>query len=388
MRRSRVFSTRNAPASPTAASGERPDFGRASELRPDNEEGTVPLSTSELVQGHAVTVSFRMPAEWTPHAAVWTAWPHDPEQWLEGLEAPQRALMAMVAAIVDLDAGTPRGERVELLVRNADDEAKARALLGPAAAGVRFHHTTYGDVWLRDTGPIFVTRDGEVSAARFRFDGWGGKYVMEGDTDVSARVMAWAGVRGAAFDFVLEGGAVEVDGAGLLLTTKQCMLGGARNPGLDQRALDARLCWALGVDRVIWLDRGLRNDHTDGHIDTLARFVAPGVVTCMEPAANDPNRDALAGILADLRAAKLEVVTVPSPGDVRDASGMVMPASYMNFYLSNTAVVIPTYGVASDDAAVAAIGAMFPARKAIGLDGKSVVVGGGAFHCSTQQQPR
>ena len=328
-----------------------------------------------------------MPAEWDRHDAVWTAWPHDPEQWLEGLEAPQRALMAMASAIVDLDGAAPRGERVELLVRDARDEAAARALLGPAAAGVRFHHTQYGDVWLRDTGPIFVRRSGELAAARFRFDGWGGKYVMPGDTEVSARVMAWAGVGGAAFEFVLEGGAIEVDGTGTLLTTRQCMLGGARNPGLDEAALDARLRWALGAERVIWLDRGLLNDHTDGHIDTLARFIAPGVVTCMEPAAGDPNRDALAGILADLRAAKLEVVVVPSPGAVLDATGAIMPASYMNFYLANTTVVVPTYGAPADDAAVAAIARMFPTRRAVALDGKSVVVGGGAFHCSTQQQP-
>jgi agmatine deiminase len=343
----------------------------------------------DVVKSGVITESqFRMPAEWAPHSAVWTAWPHDPEQWLEGIETPQRALMAMCSAIVDLDGSTPRGERVELLVRDAADEAAARTLLGAATAGVRFHHGQYGDVWLRDTGPIFVTRGVELSAARFRFDGWGGKYVMPGDTEVSTRVMEWAGVRGAAFDFVLEGGAIEVDGEGALLTTRQCMLGGARNPGLDERALEARLRWALGVERIVWLDRGLENDHTDGHIDTLARFVAPGVVACMEPAANDPNRDALAGIIADLRAAKLEVVTTPSPGEVRDASGMLMPASYMNFYIANTTVVVPIYGVPADEAAVAAIAKLFPTRRAVGLDGKSVVVGGGAFHCSTQQQPR
>lgn len=296
--------------------------------------------------------------------------------------------MDMVAGIVDLDAsGRPRGERVDLLVRHAEDEAAARQLLGPAAAGVVFHHAPYGDIWLRDTGPIFVTRDGELSAARFRFDGWGGKYVMDGDRELSELILSRIGVHGAAFDFVLEGGAVEVDGAGALLTTKQCLLGGARNPGLDQAALEARLRWALGADRITWLDRGLANDHTDGHIDTLARFVSPGVVTCMEPAAGDPNRDALLGIIADLRAAKLEVVTVPSPGAIHDASGMLMPASYMNFYLANTTVVIPTYASPADDAAVAAIAALFPERRAVALDGKSVVVGGGGFHCSTQQQP-
>lgn len=335
-----------------------------------------------------------MPAEWAPHDAVWTAWPHDPDQWLEGLGAPQRALMKMVGAIVDLDGARPRGERVELLVRDAGDEAAARGLLGGAVAGVRFHHLPYGDVWLRDTGPIFVARRGELSAVRFGFDGWGGKYLMEGDTEVAAAVIARTGMRGAVFDFVLEGGAVEVDGEGTVLTTRQCLLGGARNPGLDQRALEARLGWALGARHVVWLDRGLANDHTDGHIDTLARFVTPGVVACMEAAPGDPNRDALDGVLADLRVARaasgerLEVVTVPSPGTVEDAAGNLMPASYMNFYIANTVVVVPTYGVAADDDAVSAIAAMFPTRRMIAVDGKPVVVGGGAFHCSTQQQPR
>jgi agmatine deiminase len=335
-----------------------------------------------------------MPAEWAVHDAVWTAWPHDPDQWLEGLGAPQHALMKMIAAIVDLDGARPRGERVELLVRDADDEAAARALLGAATAGVRFHHLPYGDVWLRDTGPIFVTRCGEVSAVRFNFDGWGGKYLMEGDTEVAAELIVRTGMRGAAFDFVLEGGAVEVDGEGTVLTTRQCLLGGARNPGLDQRALEARLGWALGASHVVWLDRGLANDHTDGHIDTLARFVTSGVVACMEAAPGDPNRDALDGILADLRAArgasgeKLEVVTVPSPGAVEDIAGNLMPASYMNFYIANTTVVVPTYGVPADDAAVSAIATMFPTRRTVAVDGKPVVVGGGAFHCSTQQQPR
>ena len=331
-----------------------------------------------------------MPAEWASHDAVWTAWPHDPDQWLEGLEAPRRALMEMVAAIVD----EGRGERVELLVRDRADEAAARLLLGPAAAGVRFRHGRYGDVWLRDTGPIFVARTGELAAARFGFDGWGGKYVMEGDTEVAGRVMGWAGVRGATFDLVLEGGAIEVDGQGTLLTTRQCVLGGVRNPTLDAAGAEARLRWAFGVERIVWLGEGLQNDHTDGHIDTLARFVAPGVVACMEPAADDPNRDALEAIARDLAASRtargelIEVVTVPSPGAVEDAAGNLMPASYMNFYIANTTVVVPTYGVDADDRALLSLQTMFPDRRVVGVPGKAVVVGGGAFHCCTQQQPR
>ncbi|HEX7703389.1 MAG TPA: agmatine deiminase family protein, partial [Kofleriaceae bacterium] len=134
-----------------------------------------------------------MPAEWAPHEAVWTAWPHDEEQWAEGLAAPRRSLMSMCAAIID----GGRGERVELFVRHSEDEVAARALLGAAANAVTFHYATYGDVWLRDTGPIFITRAGDIAAARFRFDGWGGKYMMEGDADVSARVTKLTGIAGA-----------------------------------------------------------------------------------------------------------------------------------------------------------------------------------------------
>ena len=318
---------------------------------------------------------FRQPAEWEPHDAVWTAWPYLAGEWAEGLEAPRRQLAAMCRAI---------GERVELLIR-PEDEAGARALLGDAE--VRFHHVPYGDVWLRDTGPIFVRRPGEVAAARFRWDGWGGKYVMPGDDGVSAAVARIAGVRGFAHDLVLEGGSVEPDGAGTLLTTRQCLLDGVRNPGASQRGIEEVLRGALGADRVIWLDRGLVNDHTDGHIDTLARFVAEGVAVCMEPASGDPNADALRGIIADLDAARLEVFTVPSPGAVLDGAGALLPASYMNFYIGNQAVVVPTYGARADDAALARLEPLFPGRRVVGVRAEGVLVGGGAFHCCTQHQP-
>jgi len=245
--------------------------------------------------------------------------------------APQRALMQMVSAIVDLDGDRPRGERVELLVRTAADEAAASALLGPSAAGVRFHRARYGDVWLRDTGPIFVVRDGELSAARFRFDGWGGKYLMDGDPELGAQVMEWAGVRGAAFDFVLEGGAIEVDGDGTVLTTRQCMLGGARQPG--PRSGGARCAAALGARRRagrVARSRPRERSHRWPH--RYARALRRARRRRVHGArGGDPNHDALAGIIADLRTAtsarggKLEVVTVPSPGAVLDASGMLMP---------------------------------------------------------------
>src|SRR5262249_204518 len=327
-----------------------------------------------------------MPAEWTPHEAVWTAWPHDPEQWAEGLSAPQAALMAMVKAIVD----GGRGERVELLVRHGADETAARALLGAAANHVRFRHAQYGDVWLRDTGPLFVVRSGEVSAVRFAFDGWAGKYVMPGDADVAARVLAWANIRGPPFDLLLEPAPLEHHRSPPPPPPKPRLCAWTRHPCIDPPALEARLRWALGVEQIIWLDQGLANDHTDGHIDTLARFVAPGVVACMEPVAGDPNGDALDQIIRDLKSARPrpELVTVPSPGAVRDAAGNLMPASYMNFYIANTVVVVPTYGVPADERAVATFEKLFRTRKVVGLPCKDVVVGGGGFHCTTQQQPR
>jgi agmatine deiminase len=326
-------------------------------------------------------LGFRQPAEWAPHQAVWTAWPHLVDEWAEGVVGPRVEMAAMCAAISD----GGRGERIELLVRDADVEANAREAL--AGVEVRYHRLRYGDVWLRDTGPVFVTKAGAIAAARFRFDGWGGKYLMDGDTEVSGHVARIAGVPDVAHDYVLEGGAIEVDGAGIVMTTRQCLIGGARNPGADERIMEARLRAALGVERVVWLDRGLANDHTDGHIDTIARFVAPGVVACMEPAAGDPNADAMREIIADLGRAKLEVVTVPSPGAILDAAGTLMPASYMNFYIGNTTVVVPTYDAAPDDAAVARLATMFPDRRVVGTSGRAIVVGGGAFHCCTQQQP-
>ncbi len=340
-------------------------------------------------------VGFWQPAEWAPHDAVWVAFPHLSVEWGEDFEGARVEVVAMCDAIADPDpaTGEARGERLEVLVRDAVQEREARDAFG--ALGARFHRIPFGDIWTRDIAPVFLTnRAGEVACVRFRFNGWGEKYVLDGDAEVAARIAETVGGRCFAFDWVLEGGSVEVDGEGTLLTTRQCLLHPSRNPRHDASTLERGLADAFGVERILWLEEGLANDHTDGHVDTLARFVAPGVVVCMEPADDDPNRDALLRVARDLRrfvdaaGRRLEVVPIPSPGRVLDRQGRPMPASYANFYVANTTVVVPTYGQPSDAAAVEAIGRLFPGRRTVGCSARHILSGGGAFHCITQQQPQ
>ena len=330
------------------------------------------------------------PAEWDRHSACWLAWPCHGHLWRENLVPAQAEFAALCRAIAE--AG---GEALDLLVQDAPAEAEARAALGPVIAQVRFHHVPVGDIWLRDTAPIFVKDGaGSLRAACFRFNGWGGKYLLPDDDQVAGRVAALSGLPRLDHDWILEGGSVEVDGEGTVLTTRQCLLNPNRNPGMDQPAIEAALGGGLGAEKVLWLDEGLLNDHTDGHIDTLARFVAPGVVVCMEARdPGDPNAATLARLAKDLatftdaRGRRLQVVRIPSPGLVEDEDGEPMPASFVNFYIGNRSVVVPTYGTPFDDAAVAALAPLFPGRRVVGRSARAILSGGGAFHCITQQQP-
>jgi agmatine deiminase len=337
-----------------------------------------------------------MPAEWAPHSGCWLAWPASEALWERYLPEVQDTFVEVCRAIADPAPGTAtaRGETVRLLVGSAAAEDAARAALGSTPA--HFHRIPYGDIWLRDTAPIFVGRpDGGMAVVRFGFNGWGGKYLFQHDAELASRIADHTGLETFAYPWILEGGSVEVDGEGTCLTTRQCLLNPNRNPGMDQDAIEAGLREALGVERILWLDQGLLNDHTDGHIDTLARFVAPGVVLCMEPAgADDPNSVALDEAARDLASftdasgRRLDVVSVPAPGPVRDADGEIIPASYLNFYIGNRAVVVPVYGSRHDDAAVEAIARCFPDRQTVGIPATAVVAGGGgAFHCITQQEP-
>jgi agmatine deiminase len=223
-------------------------------------------------------------------------------------------------------------------------------------------------------------------AQGFGFNGWGGKYDLDGDQDIGERLAKHAALPYAKAGWVLEGGAIDHDGSGTVVTTEQCLLNPNRNPGMDKRAVEEALRRDLGFARVIWFDEGLLNDHTDGHIDNLARFVAPGRVAIPTPAAGDPNAAVYADAARRLADAGLDIVTLPSPGKViRD--GEIIPASYMNFYIGNAAVVVPLYGAANDKTAVEAVQALFPDRRAVGLRADHVLTGGGSFHCISQQLP-
>jgi agmatine deiminase len=315
------------------------------------------------------------PAEWAPHEAVWIGFPSHPELWEDDLDPAREEVVAFARAI----HADGRGERVILVCADGEAE-KAAAELAPFAETLV---EPFGDIWLRDTGPILR---GDGGAALFRFNGWGGKYDLPGDDSIGGRLAASREVPAEEHDWVLEGGAIDGDGTGIVVTTEQCLLNPNRNPGATRAATEERLKRDLGFREVVWLGEGLLNDHTDGHVDNLARFVAPGRVAIPEPAENDPNWQVYMHARRDLEAAGLEVVTIPSPGRVlRDEA--IVPASYMNFYIGNAAVVVPLYGAQNDGAAVAAIQALFPTREVVGQRADHVLTGGGSFHCISQQIP-
>lgn len=324
-------------------------------------------------------VAGRLPPEWHRQKWLWIGFPHDEAEWPEVLTRAQEQIAAFANAVAE------SGQEVRLLVRDGANEARARSLV---SGGVRLERRTYGDVWLRDTGPLVMPgAAGRPIAKRFGFNGWGGKFEMAGDQTIGAELAESAGLDVETCDWILEGGAIDGDGTGLVVTTEQCLLNPNRNPRLSREEIEGRLARDLGFERVLWLDEGLINDHTDGHVDNLARFVAPGVLAL--PVANGPD-DPNAAIYQDARARALarglEVRDVPSPGLVTSGD-IVEPASHMNFVIANDVVIVPTFDLPGDADAVAAVDAMFADRAAIGVPADAVLAGGGGFHCASQQMP-
>ena len=331
-----------------------------------------------------------MPAEWARHRATWFSWPHNAGTWPDQLPEAERALAKAVALL-------SHHEHVYVNVLNAAHAEQVRALLPEAAnrAAVSFEHIATNDAWCRDHGAIFVADPaGALTALNFGFNAWGGKYPpYDLDDAVPPQMAERLGVPVVTVDHVLEGGSVDVNGAGALLTTRQCLLNDNRNPHRSQGEIEALLYEYLGAEQVFWLGDGIVGDDTDGHVDDITRFVAEDrVITVVEPDPRDANhrplaenREALESFrLADGRS--LRVVELPMP-DPLLCRGERLPASYANFYVANGLVLVPVFHCDRDQDALAIIQNCFPERAVHGIDCRDVVVGLGTLHCLSQQVP-
>ena len=325
--------------------------------------------------------SIRVPHETETQSVIHTCWPAAEELWEEDLDPARAEFAAFLKA-----SGAP----LCVYAASAQAETDARRRLG---ADVTIVREPYGDVWARDTGPVFVTGPGGLAAVRMKFNGWGGKYDLAGDQSVGARIAREAGARIIEADFIGEGGALEFDGQGALITTRQCVLNANRNPGFTERDFEARALELFGVSKVIWLDEGLTGDHTDGHVDNIARFAAPGVVVCQAPSGDDDPNTGVLGRIADTlkratdaRGRRLEVIEISSPGWVDDGEGGPAAASHMNWIVGPESVVMPAY---NDHAtgAVKALQRAFPAHTVVASPSRAILTGGGSFHCVTCNQP-
>lgn len=331
-----------------------------------------------------------MPAEWEPHSATWLSWPHNPQTWPGALGAAESTMVAMVAALVE-------SELVRINVLDEAHERHARRLLGAGVPRHRiaFHRVPTDDAWCRDYGAVFVVSDRqEPIALDFGFNAWGGKYLpCDRDAAVAASMAAALQVRRFVPGMVLEGGSVDANGAGALLTTEQCLLNPNRNPDLNQADIEMRLKHALGARQVIWLEGGIEGDDTDGHVDAVARFVSVGrVLAAVEANSRDSNhrplcanRERLAGIRLS-EGQRLDIVDLPMPEPLF-WRGRRLPASYLNFYVANDVVLVPRFGCSQDQSAVEILRECFTRHRVVPVDCRHIVIGMGAVHCLTQQVP-
>ena len=347
-------------------------------------------------------LGYRMPAEWEPHEATWLAWPHNPDDW----PGKFQAIPWLYAEIVRLLAAR---ERVRLLVEDAKAEQRVRGILERAGANldrVSFHAWPTNRSWTRDFGPIFVRNaEGKVGLTNWRFNAWAKYSDWKLDDKVPGRISKLLGLPewqptiklndGREHRVVLEGGSIDVNGAGILLTTEECQLSEVqqRNPGVSRVQLEQAFHDFLGIDQTLWLNCGIAGDDTHGHIDDIARFVGPTtIIAAVEPNASDPNHAPLAENLSRLKAARtlsgkqFDIVELPMPRPVV-FRGQRLPASYANFYIANELVLVPTFHDPNDRVAMNTLAKVFPDRQVIGIHSVDLVWGLGTLHCMTQQQP-
>ena len=339
-------------------------------------------------------LGYSMPAEWVPHRATWLSWPHNQETWPAQLDRVKDAWVQMILAL------SPH-EQISLLVNDdamRQDVSRRLKTAGAVMENVTLFTIPTVDVWMRDYGPTFVARnqpDDPLAINDWIFNGWGGKYkAYEQDDEVAKNIAELLEVPVFAHRLVLEGGAIEVNGAGICLTTEQCLLNKNRNPHLSRAEIEQFLRESLGVSQIIWLGDGVAGDDTDGHIDDIARFVNTSTIVCaVEGDPKDANYAPLQDNLERLQGArdeggsKFDVITLPSPHPVL-CQGSRLPASYANFYIANDVVLVPVFDDPSDQNALGVLGELFSTRKAVGIRCTDVVAGLGAIHCVTQQEPQ
>lgn len=334
---------------------------------------------------------YRMPAEWEPHSAIWLAWPYDEITFPDRVEKAEAAFVKILSAI-------HKSEQAELLVLDKDMRDRAYEMLAAAGidmTGIHFHITDYADVWLRDTGPIFVKdRAGGTVIIKWLFNAWGNKFEeLLKDGAIPKKISEWKELPIRKPRAVIEGGAIDVNGEGVCLTTEQCLLNENRNPGKSKADIEKYLRDYLGITKTVWLKEGLVNDHTDGHIDEIARFVSPDKIVCAyENDKNDENYRILQdnyktlSQATDVNGKPFEIIRLPMP-HVRYDDGSNAPVSYTNFYIGNTVVLASIFSDENDEEALEILQDCFPGREVVGIDCRDIIYGGGAIHCMTQQQP-
>jgi len=337
---------------------------------------------------------FRMPAEWEPHEGTWLSWPKDPVTWPERVPQVEKIFDQIIKAL------TPH-EKVFLLVDDEQTQEKLENRLktnGAQINNVLFYQIPTADSWTRDYGPNFLVREKngkkELAMNHWRFDAWGGKYKeLLGDTIIPKELEPQLKIPRFIPEMVLEGGSIDVNGVGTVLTTEQCLLHPNRNPHLSKEEIQERLKNYLGVRHVIWLGEGIAGDDTDGHVDDVTRFIGPNkVITVLEDNPDDDNYLPLQENLKRLKKSvdqdgkKLEIIPLPMPGFVGDEEGR-LPASYANFYIANNVVLVPIFNHKNDGRALEVIKEQFPGSEVVGILCEPLVYGFGALHCVTQQQP-
>jgi len=360
----------------------------------------VACATSSVVSFEDALSSYRWPAEWEPHAATWLCWPHNLETWPDSLSEAEDAFVAMCLALAPNEA-----VRIGVAPRSAG-EVRKRLHTEEASVGerVEIHRFPTNDAWVRDHGPIVLTRTPPRPSAApsrilldFRFDNWGRKYpAWELDDAVPLHVARALGIPRVPIDWVLEGGSIDGDGRGTVLTTESCLLNSNRaycGPARNRASMEAALSATLGTQKVVWLAAGIAGDDTDGHVDDVARFVRPGVVAAVRSRdESDPDHAVLEENWRRLRAARdagdrafvLAELPVPPP---LERHGRRLPASYANFYLANGVALVPVFGAPSDERALRTLAELLPDRAMVPIPSAGLLEGLGALHCATQQEP-